>query len=78
MARASKKDKTLEQSFEELEQIVRQLESEELSLEDSFLIYQNGMKLLKKCNESIDRVEKQLIILNENEDGNETKHSMES
>lgn len=67
MARTSKKEKTLEQSFEELEQIVQQLESEELSLEDSFQIYQNGMKLLKNCNEAIDRVEKQLIILNENE-----------
>lgn len=69
MARTSKKEKTLEQSFEELEQIVQQLESEELSLEDSFQIYQNGMKLLKNCNEAIDRVEKQLIILNENEVG---------
>ena len=34
-------------------------------MEKSFEIYQAGMKLLKKCNESIDRVEKQVLVLQE-------------
>ncbi|MBE5966325.1 MAG: exodeoxyribonuclease VII small subunit [Lachnospiraceae bacterium] len=56
----------LEESFERLEQIMAELERPEVSLEDSFTLYQEGMKLLKLCNDSIDKVEKELIILGEN------------
>lgn len=63
------KENTLEQSFLELNEIIRKLESEDISLEDSFSLYQEGIKLLKGCNAAIDRVEKQLIILGE---GSET------
>ncbi len=64
------KEKTnnLEQSFLELNEIIKKLESEEISLEDSFSLYQEGIKLLKSCNDSIDRVEKQLIVLGESGD----------
>ena len=63
----AKQTKTLEQSFEMLNQIVEQLEQEEVSLEDSFRLYQEGMKLLKECNDSIDKVEKKLIVLEEDQ-----------
>ena len=42
-----------------------ELENDELSLEDSFSRYEKGMKLLKKCDEELDKVEKQLIVLKE-------------
>ena len=42
------------------------LEREDISLEESFKEYQKGMELLKKCSETIDRVEKKVLILNEN------------
>lgn len=61
------KQKSLEASMEELEQILQELEKEDVSLEKSFALYQDGMKLLKECNTSIDKVEKQMIILNEGE-----------
>ncbi len=61
-----KEEKTLEASFLELNEIISKLEMEEISLEDSFSLYQEGIKLLKVCNDSIDKVEKQLIILGEN------------
>lgn len=56
---------SLEEAFEALEQTVRQLSDEEIPLEDSFRIYQEGMKLLKLCNDKIDKVEKQVLVLNE-------------
>lgn len=59
------KTKNLEKSLEELNDILTNLEKEEISLEDSFALYQEGMKLLKQCNDSIDKVEKQLMILEE-------------
>jgi exodeoxyribonuclease VII small subunit len=59
------KSKSLEKSLEQLNDILSNLEKEDISLEDSFALYQDGMKLLKQCNESIDKVEKQLMILEE-------------
>lgn len=61
-----KEEKKLEVAFTELNEIIAKLEQEEISLEDSFALYQEGVKLLKHCNVSIDKVEKQLIILGEN------------
>ena len=39
--------------------------SEDIPLEQSFELYKEGMELLKKCNEKIERVEKQVLIMNE-------------
>lgn len=61
----AKQTKSLEQSFDMINQIMVELEKEDVTLEDSFRLYQEGMKLLKECNESIDKVEKKLLILEE-------------
>ena len=61
----------LEESFEKLNHILEELEKPDIALEDSFTLYQEGMKLLKSCNDSIDKVEKELIILSENGEANE-------
>ncbi len=66
-----KEDKNLETSFQELNEIISKLEQEDIKLEDSFLLYQEGMKLLKHCNDSIDKVEKKLIILGEKNEPDE-------
>lgn len=65
------KEMKLEEAFEKLNQIMEALEKSDVSLEDSFSIYQEGMKLLKTCNDSIDKVEKELIILSESGETNE-------
>lgn len=61
----------LEEAFEKLNHILEELEKPDVTLEDSFTLYQEGMKLLKSCNDSIDKVEKELIILSENGEANE-------
>ena len=61
----------LEEAFEKLEETVAALEKEDISLEESFQIYKNGMELLKKCNQSIDMVEKRVLVLNEDGETNE-------
>ena len=48
-----------------LDAIVTQLESREISLEDSFKVYQEGMELLKYCNSKIDKVEKKMLQMDE-------------
>lgn len=56
---------TLEENFERLEETIGRLEDEELSLEEAFAAYSEGMALLKTCNEQIDRVEKKVLKLTE-------------
>ena len=65
------KEMTIEDALEALDQIMEQLEEGEASLEDTFNLYQKGMKLLKECSKKIDKVEKQLQILNENGENGE-------
>ena len=54
---------SLEESFEQLETIIEQMKTGDMTLEDSFKKYEEGMKLIKNCSNSIDRVEKKLIVL---------------
>ncbi len=56
---------TLEENFERLEETLGRLEDEDLSLEDAFTAYSEGMALLKACNEQIDRVEKKVLKLSQ-------------
>lgn len=62
---AVNRELTLEEAFARLEEVTRTLEDEGISLEESFAVYQKGMELLKYCNESIDKVEKKVLVLNE-------------
>ena len=62
----TKKERSLEQSMEELEQVMEALNQPEVSLEESFSLYKKGMDLLLECNQAIDKVEKELMILEEN------------
>ncbi len=58
------KEKSLEEVLTEVEGIIDQLQQRDVSLEDSFSLYQQGIGKLKECNEKIDTVEKKLQILN--------------
>ncbi len=62
---ADSPEMTIEETFTALDKMVEELESEEISLEDSFKIYEKGMKLLKELNGRIDRVEKQMQLIDE-------------
>ena len=61
----SRQETTIEESLKELDDIVEKLESREISLEESFTMYQKGMELLKQCSSKIDRVEKKMLKINE-------------
>ncbi len=54
---------TLEEAFEQLDAFITELEQPDSSLEDSFRAYEKGMKLVKYCNDTIDRVEKKVLVL---------------
>lgn len=56
---------SLEENFSRLEDTMERLEQEDLPLEEAFRAYSEGMAILKQCNDQIDRVEKQVLKLNE-------------
>ena len=59
------KERTLEEAFLRLDEIIQKLEKKDTTLEDSFLGYQEGIELIKFCNQQIDTVEKKILVLNE-------------
>lgn len=67
----SDKEKTLEEAFTELETAITRLEKEDISLEDSFKTFEEGMKLVQLCNEKIEKIEKEVLVLNGNGELNE-------
>ena len=63
---SEKKKENLAEMFKDLEELIGKMENEEITLEQTFDLYNNGMELLKKCNLSIDEVEKKVLVLDEN------------
>ena len=61
-----KKELTLEEAFEILEETVSKLEAEDITLEDSFKEYKQGREILKYCSDKIDKVEKKVLKIDEN------------
>lgn len=59
-----REERTLQEMLKTLDEHIKALESEDISLEDSFVVYEQGMKLVKECNDKIDRVEKKVLELN--------------
>lgn len=72
---ATKGKLTLEESFDALEDIITELQTGDLTLEESFKKYEAGMKLVKNCNDSIDKVEKKLKVLSEEDSMKRTSKS---
>jgi exodeoxyribonuclease VII small subunit len=56
---------SLEEAFSQVEEAIKKLEAEDISLDTSFLVYREGVELLKLCNDKIERVEKQIVMMNE-------------
>ena len=69
MARKETTDQSYEAALENIERIVEQLESGELSLEDSLAIFEKGVGLTKYCYQKLDEVEKKIEILTKDREG---------
>ena len=51
---------TLEESFGELDAILGEMEQSDLPLEDSFALYERGMRLLMSCKNKIETIEQKI------------------
>ncbi len=71
------KKKTFEQALEELESIVREMESGDLPLEEAVKKYESGIKQSKYCLDLLDRTEKKITKLTLDNSGNLIKKSID-
>jgi exodeoxyribonuclease VII small subunit len=58
-----------EAAIEDLEQVVEQLESGDLSLEDSLAAFEKGVGLVRYCNQKLSEVEKKVELLIKDKEG---------
>ena len=58
-----------EAAIEELEQVVEQLESGDLALEDALATFEKGVGLVRYCNQKLSEVEKKVELLIRDKEG---------
>ena len=56
---------SLEANFAKLEETIKKLEQEDITLEESFVAYTERMQIIKLCNEEITAVEKKVQVISE-------------
>lgn len=65
----SKKDENFEELIEKLEEITNKLEKEQLSLDESVKLFEEGMQISKECNSKLEDAEKRItILINQNDE----------
>jgi exodeoxyribonuclease VII small subunit len=69
MAKKDQPGKKFEVALGELESVVEQLESGDLSLEDSLAAFEKGVGLVKYCNQKLSEVEKKVELLLRDKEG---------
>ena len=69
MPQENRTNKKFEVALEELESVVEQLESGELSLEDSLTAFEKGVGLIKYCNQKLNEVESKVEFLLKDKEG---------
>ena len=60
----NKEELSSEEMCDRLDGIMRTREDSRSTLEESFASYEAGMRLVRACSEKIDKVEKQIMVVN--------------
>ena len=70
-------EKKFEASLARLEEIVRELETGDLPLEQSLKLFEEGIKLSRLCNKRLEEAERRVEILLKNKNGTVTAQPFE-
>lgn len=74
----NRKNQSFEVSMQRLEQIVRTMESGEISLEDSMKLFQEGTELVRSCEKKLNEAELQVKMITAGEDGRPIEENFEN
>lgn len=66
-----------ELNLKKLEELVKKLDSDELTLDESIALFEEGIKLSKKCSDKLESAERKINILLQDENGNEKEEKFE-
>jgi exodeoxyribonuclease VII small subunit len=69
MTKKDSQELKFEEAIADLEQVVEQLESGDLSLEDSMAAFEKGVGLVRYCNQKLSEVEKKVELLVKDKQG---------
>ena len=69
MGSEKEKEMNFESAIARLEQIVRSLENGSAPLDESLSLFEEGVRLVKFCNEKLDTAESKIRLLTKNPDG---------
>ena len=58
------KNLTIEESFRAIDKIIENMDSDKCTIEKSLELYESGVKLLNDVSKKVDKIEKELKVLN--------------
>ncbi len=64
-----KKPESFEVALKRLEEIVQQMESGDLTLEDSLALFEEGVRLTRVCSQRLEEAEKKIALLTRDDKG---------
>jgi len=70
--------KNFEKALADLENIVQRLDENDLSLDESLSLFEEGIKLSRFCSQKLDAVENKVEILLRDDEGNLQKKPFEN
>ena len=63
-----KSEENFEDLMKKLEEVTNKLEKEQLSLDESVKLFEEGIELSKKCNSKLEEAEKKItVLINDND-----------
>lgn len=62
---------SIEEAFASIDEKLREMERDDVTLERSFALYKEGIELVESCEKEIDTVEKKVLELSGNGEVNE-------
>ena len=63
-----KQERNLEEALKRIEEVIGEMEKPDITLADSLKLYKEGVELTAWCREAVEGVEKEIRILEEDED----------
>ena len=66
---------SFENNLKELENIVKTLESSDVSLDEMLELFEKGIKLTKSCTNQLETAEQKITVLMKNKDGEMTEEN---
>lgn len=61
----NKTELSLEERLEYIEKIIKKMETGKATLDESFALYKAGLEEIKEANEMLDKMEKAILVINE-------------